>query len=162
MPSFDYCPVAWDPVVIRDWASWLVRIDALLSDGENVEEMWKSPEQVFVEIADSGGRDRERVSRARAKTARVFTVQAFASQTEAGAAGVAARIDAVELTDTGFFFAGDVPASNPTAHVVEEMSARGTRLEKVLVGAFLDRRGASTLAREIRQKLRIPAFVRLL
>lgn len=37
MPSFDDCPVAWEPAVVRAWATWLVRLDMVLPTGMRLE-----------------------------------------------------------------------------------------------------------------------------
>jgi hypothetical protein len=77
------------------------------------------------------------------------------------ASRASARVDrrASEI-ETGFFFVGDVPADNPTAHVVRERDARGRMLHKVLVGAYLDRASATASALELARKTGLETFVR--
>lgn len=176
MPNFDYCPVAWDPKVVRHWATWVVRLDAALPPGHTLEAFagyaevrsargvaeleWKDLPDLFEEVSKLGS-DPERAKRARKKNAQVFTVQIFASATDAGAERIAKAADEANFEDRGFFFAGGMPATNPVAHVVEE-SVDGRLLRKVLVGAFLDRRDASVAARDLGRKLRLATFVRRL
>ncbi len=176
MPNADHCPVDWDPAVIRAWATWLVRLDEILPagarleafgtpaivkrGGEEVEIEWSDLRELFDGVAKLQS-DSARVTRARATSARVLTVQTFASATAAGAARLAEHANEMDIEDPGFFFAGNVPAMNPRAHVVEE-AVRGRRMHKVLIGAFLDRRAALRASRAIARTLGSPTFVRAL
>ncbi|AKV01353.1 hypothetical protein AKJ09_08016 [Labilithrix luteola] len=176
MPNNDSCPVAWDPSVIREWATWIVRLDEVLPAGASLEAFGtpavvkSASEQLDVDWQDLPGlfdgvaklqSDSARVERARAMNAQVYTVQIFASATSAGAARIAERANEAEVEDDGFFFAGDVPATNPMAHVIEE-TVRGRRMHKVLIGAFLDRPAALRTSHTLARNLGIPTFVRAL
>jgi hypothetical protein len=172
--NFDHCPVPWEPAIVRDWATWVVRIDALLPAGSSLEAFgafatvkrgsdereveWHDLEELFDGVSALQS-DPTRATRARSKTAQVHTVQIFASATRAGAERTAERANELDLDDLGFFFAGDAPAPNPIAHVVEE-AGRGRRMHKVLIGAYLDERAAVLASRTLARMLGTPTFVR--
>jgi hypothetical protein len=172
MPNNDYCPVGWDPAVIREWATWMVRLDAVVPPNASLEAFgrsatlerqsktfdveWQDLPELFERVAklesDSG-----RVTRARAMSTQVYTVQIFASATDAGAARIIERANEMEIEDDGFFRAGDHPARNPVAHGIDE-----ARMHKVVIGAFVDWRAAVRASRTIARQLGMPTFVRSL
>jgi len=183
MPGSDDCPVAWDPVVVRAWATWLVRLDRVLPAGMRLESfageatVTATPGGVPRTVAEiSWGEDFEalfaaiarleadstRVRVARQQEAKVFTVQVFATRSEARASRVSEQLDRAGEVDRGFFFAGNAPAANPAAHVIRETDARGRLLYKVLVGAFVDLASARASAQALTRQTTLETFVRQL
>jgi hypothetical protein len=152
----------WDPAHIRRVATWIARIDSLLS--ENYEDLVRYEDfpEIFREVAESVGASPKR--RARALGIRVvpFTVQLLAVRNEASALSFAAAIEETAAADSGFFESGGFPSINPRVHVVSERDPRGRTLYKVLVGAFLDRRDARNVLSDLEHEIGTRGFVRKL
>jgi hypothetical protein len=75
---------------------------------------------------------------------------------------VSEQLERAGDADQGFFFAGNVPAANPAAHVIREADASGRILYKALVGAFLDPASARASAQAITRQTSLETFVRQL
>jgi hypothetical protein len=152
----------WEPAHIRRVATWVARIDALLS--EEYEDLVRHEDfrEIFREVADSVGASSER--RARAFRIRVVpvTVQLLAVRNEASALSFAAAIEQTDSADGGFFESGGFPSINPRVHVVSERDRRGRKLYKVLVGAFLERREARKVLYDLEREVGVRGFVRKL
>lgn len=89
-------------------------------------------------------------------------MQVFATRSAARAARVSEQLQRADDAERGFFFAGNVPAANPAAHVIREADARGCILYKVLFGAFLDSASARASAQVITRQTTLETFVRQL
>ena len=152
----------WEPAHIRSVATWIARIDALLSDDYTDFVRHENFAEIFREFADSVGASRER--RARALRVRVapVTIQLLAAQSEESARRFAAVIEQTDSADSGFYESGGFPSINPRVHVVTERYGRGRKLYKVLVGAFLDRQEARNVLFELEREIGARGFVRTL
>jgi hypothetical protein len=188
----------WSPGRVRDVASWLARIDALLPAGTAVEAgtygeegahgdasvcgasradgtchreiasfAWNGKmESLFGRVARVVHASPETVHRARARRARVWTVQVFAAHDEASAGSVAEQLNERQKRgdgfscDEGFISVGGFPSWNDCAHVVDGVARDGTPVNRVVVGAFLDPGAARKALAEIGAHTPLRGFVR--
>lgn len=90
----------------------------------------------------------------------VFTVQVFASKTEDAAKTVARKIDEVAPEVGGFYDEGAHPGTNPGAHVIESIDARGQPVFRVVVGAYLSQSDADAARDRLEQTTGLKGFAR--
>ena len=118
---------------------------------------------LFAKVAAATGAPPTAVKRARAQSAVPLTFQVLAARSEARAEAFARRINDAGLGGVdGFYEAGSFPAINPTAHVVPGVDARGRKIFRVLVGAFLSRAEAVAGGAALKKKTAIDGFARAL
>jgi hypothetical protein len=180
----------WSPERVRKAAVWGTRIDALIppetfvsgfgsyvswcaegADGACdmplAELTWErgDPADLFAKIAAATGASPETIRRARALGAQPLTLQVFAAYDRARAEALATRINEAEMRDlnnslNGFFKAGGFPGFDPSAHVLEGTDARGAKLYRVVVGAFLSETEAAAAGATLKEALGISGFSR--
>jgi hypothetical protein len=170
----------WSRAFARDVASWLTRVDALLSAGDGATALFGDVTVTHAGIdRDARWRDDElphlfdavaRLTRPspavrRAAVSHVVvprTMQTFASHDPAAAVRFARSINDRQLGEEGFLSVGGFPALHDTAHVVDAVDAAGRPLFRVFVGAFLDGTSAQRAALSLAHDAGVHGFVRAL
>lgn len=176
----------WSPERVRDYATWLRRIEAILPAGhtawapdpstvtlegpdahseedddfETVD--WRDPEGVFEAVVKLTKTKRKARRNALAIRADVYTVQIGAHSDAKKAEALAERTSHARSADEGFFHVEASAFHEGFAHVVAEREQSGQVLHKVLSGAFLDERHARVVASKLGRELGVDAFVRKL
>jgi hypothetical protein len=175
----------WSTENARTAALWGTRIDALLPQGKRleawstfamlctttaddecttyVEIKWSEPRfsELFRKVATATGASRATIAHAGALGAAPLTLQAFAAYDAARANAFATRINEVAGDGlNGFFQAGGFPAMNPSAHVLDGVDARGVKIYRVMVGAFLSQTDADVARTQLEELAGVQAFGR--
>ncbi len=150
----------WEPAHIRRVATWIARIDSLLSEPyEDLVER-ENFSEIFRDVAESVGASSKRQARALSIRVTPVTVQLLAVRNAESAHTFAAAIEQTDAADRGFYESGGFPSLNPRVHVIRERDASGRMLYKVLVGAFLDRREARKVLSGLEREVGARGFVR--
>lgn len=165
---------SWDEATLRHHATWLGRVNALLSNdttvasqhgfvtltvgGKSHEFTWNDGNYatLFDLVARNVGASNTDIERAKRVETPVYVVQAGAFVNESRAHTWAQSLSQGDVAEHGFFQAGGFPADNPEAHVVT--ISNGRKLHRVYVGAFVNRAAAETVAKRLGRG----AFVRAL
>jgi hypothetical protein len=176
---------SWSPARVRDYATWMKRIEALLPAGHSVYTAdpvtvhldgadedsedddtyesgnWGDPEGVFDAVVKLTKTKKKARRRALAIKADVFTVQVGALADAKLADELVERTARAESVEEGFFHV-EWDERAGYANVVNEPDAKGRVLYKVVSGAFLDEREARVVATKLSRELGVAAFVRKL
>jgi hypothetical protein len=177
----------WTPEEARAAAVWGARIDALLPPGTVLDAFGGYAElctdqhggcgatmaeirwdgvrlaDLFAKVASATGASKAIVRRARMLGAQPLTVQVLAARSEANAKAFASRINAAGAAGIdGYFEAGGFPATNPSAHVLAAVDAKGNAVYRVVVGAFLTKADADAARAELYRSAGVDGFARAL
>lgn len=178
---------SWSPERARELATWLSRIDALLSAGATLdiqfgyarlcsggdrtgeegtctEWQWdeRSLAALFRDVAQRTRASEDLVRTARATRRDVHVIQIAAFRDRAQAEALAVRLADTGIGEHGFYQAGGFPADNPVAHVLTMADASGRAVHRVVVGAFVERSQAERVREALDGELGVRGIVRAL